>query len=271
MFNVKYKMIVIVSSVLVLGIGIWFLIKQQEDPQRAYQLIVGTCSGFPPYEMLDDTGKLIGFDIDVAFALAARMNKHVIFKDMSFDALVLAIKQGTIDLALAGISITKNKLKEVALVHYQGAPITYVPLLFWQHIPESVVTIDDVQKLANKTVCVQAGNFEEEVLSHYQFLTLKQLSNIADLIMDIKYGKSIAACMDPEVAQILVHETPELKMLKVLLAPEDQPLGQGICIAKHNTQLIVQVQAIIEQLKHDGTLASLENKWFKKGVAHVAD
>lgn len=270
MFNVNYK-IIAVLSVLVACIGLWFCVFNHAKQSHPGQLIVGTCSGFPPYEVLDSQGNLIGFDIDVAHALAAHMHKQVIFKDMSFDALVLAIKQGTIDMALAGISITKAKLKEVALVHYQGEAITYIPLLFWQHIPDGVATIDDLQKLSNNTVCVQAGNFEEDILSHYQSISLKQLSAISDLIMDIKYGKSIAACVDPEVAQALVQQTPALKMLKVPLASEEQPLGQGICIAKHNTPLIAHVQTIIDQLKHDGTLAVLENKWFKTGDAHVAD
>lgn len=270
MFNVNYK-IVAVLSILVAGIGLWFCVLSDTNQSYPDQLIIGTCSGFPPYEVLDNNGTLVGFDIDVAHALAAHMHKQVIFKDMSFDALVLAIKQGTIDMALAGISITKAKLKEVALIHYQGASITYIPLLFWQHIPDGVATIDDLQKLSNNTVCVQAGNFEEDILSHYQCINLKQLSNISDLIMDIKYGKSIAACVDPEVAQALVQQTPALKILQVPLSPKDQPLGQGICIAKHNTQFIAHVQVVVEQLKHDGTLTVLENKWFKKGDAHVAD
>jgi ABC-type amino acid transport substrate-binding protein len=270
MFNINYKIIALGLSFLAVCAA-WLLIQHQPNQKHTDQLIIGTCSGFPPYEMLDNQGNLIGFDIDVAHALAAHMHKQVIFKDMSFDALVLAIKQGTIDIALAGISITKAKLKEVALIHYQGAPITYIPLLFWQHIPDGIATIDDLQKLSNNTVCVQAGNFEEDILSHYQCIILKQLSNISDLIMDIKYGKSIAACVDPEVAQALVQQTPALKILHVPLSPNDQPLGQGICIAKHNTPLITHVQTVIDQLKHDGTLAALENKWFKKGDAHVAD
>lgn len=267
----NYKVTVLVLSFLAACAGVWLLIQHQPDQKHAHQLIVGTCSGFPPYEVLDNDGNLIGFDIEVAHALAAHMHKHVIFKDMSYDALVLAIKQGSIDLAIAGISITKAKLKEVALVHYQGTAMTYIPLLFWQHIPEGVATIHDLHKLSNTTVCVQAGNLEEEILSHYQFITLKQLSNIADLIMDIKYGKSIAACVDPEVAQALAFQTPELKIMQVPLASTEQPLGQGVCIAKDNAPLIAQVQTTIDYLKHDGTLAALENKWFKKGDAHVAD
>ena len=271
MVSFKQKSILLGLSMLVVMASVWLLVYRQTHVQYADQLVVGTCSGFPPYEVLDNQGQLIGFDIDVASLLAQHMNKKLVFKDMSFDALVLAVKQGKIDMALAGVSITKAKLKEIAMVHYQGEPFVSVPLLFWQHIPNGVATIYDLQKLSNKTVCVQAGNIEEEIMSHYDFLALKQLEHISDVIMDIKYGKSIAACVDPAVAEALQHEIPELKMLNVPLAPEEQPLGQGICIAKSNKGLFAQVQAIIDQVKHDGTLIVLEKKWFKKGAAHVAD
>ncbi len=269
MISFKQKAVLFGLSVLGVMTTVWLLVYRQSPVKYADQLVVGTCSGFPPYEVLDNQGQLIGFDIDVASLLAQRMNKKLVFKDMSFDALVLAVKQGKIDMALAGISITKAKLKEVAMVHYQGEPFVSVPLLFWQHIPEGGATIYDLQKLANKTICVQAGNIEEEIMGHYDFLVLKQLEHISDVIMDIKYGKSIAACVDPDVAEALQHEIPELKMLNVPLAPEEQPLGQGICIAKPNIRLVAQVQTIIDQVKHDGTLVVLEKKWFKKGAAHV--
>lgn len=268
MASLKQIVVMAAVGILILAMSAWLFMRKQFAYQDTNQLVVGTCSGFPPYEVLDEHGTLIGFDIDVAKVLAQRMHKKLVIKDMSFDALILALKQGKIAMALAGISITQARLKEVVLVHYQGAAFTSIPLIFWQHVPEGVSTIHDLQKLPNKTVCVQAGNIEEEIMKRYDFLTLKQLENIADLLLDIKYGKSIAATLDPDVAQALKQQNPELVILEVPLAPDEQPMGQGIGIAKGNKPLIDQVQAIIEQFKHDGTLVALEKHWFKKGDAH---
>lgn len=266
---INKKIIVFLCAAIACGALLWaFKSYFSVVNKPTNQLVVGTCSGFPPYEMLDDHGGLIGFDIDVAHALAQKMHKVAVFKDMAFDSLVLALNQGTIDMIIAGVSITKTKLQKIALVHYQGEAIAHIPLLFWQHIPAGVTTIADLQKLPNKTVCVQAGNFEEEVLAQYHFLTLKQLDGISELILDIKYGKSIAATVDPAVADSLLYEIPELKVLAVPLNVDEQTRGQGIGIAKHNQALIAHTQKIMQQLKHEGVLVALEAKWFKKGQTH---
>jgi len=230
-------------------------------------LIVGTCAGFLPYEMFDDHGAIVGFDIDVATQLAKHLGKKLIIKDMSFDALIIALKQGSVDVILAGISITQSRLKEIALVHYSGQPLTKLPLIFWQHIPEGIKTVEDLNHHDNKIVCVQSGTLQEEVISSYKFLTIKQLENISDLIMDIKYGKSIAAVLEPKVAHALIAEHPELKTIDIQLAPEQQDLGSGIGINKTNTQLVEKIKNIVAQLKQNGTVQALENKWFK-GVSH---
>jgi ABC-type amino acid transport substrate-binding protein len=265
------KKVVLGLLFFVIICGIWWFVHCGSKVRltRSETLVIGTSSGFPPYEVLDDHGNLVGFDIDVAHVLAKQLNKKLVLKDMSFDALVLALKQGSIDIALAGISITDAKLKEIALVPYQGEAFTYIPLLFWQKIPDGVTTITDIKKLANKMVAIQAGTIEEEFLSHYDFLMLKSLENVADLIMDIKYGKSLAFCVDPAVAQSLMQQVHELHMLKVPLKDNEKAHGQGIGIAKTNTTLIANVKNVVSELKQQGIITALENKWFQKGVSHV--
>ncbi len=229
------------------------------------ELIVGTCAGFPPYEMFDEHGAVVGFDIDVATKIAQQLGKKLIIKDMSFDALIIALKQGSVDMIVAGISITQSRLKEIALVHYSGQSLTTLPLIFWQHIPAGVKTVEDLNHHDNKTVCVQSGTLQEEVISSYKFLTIKQLENIPDLIMDIKYGKSIAAVLEPKVAHALIASNPEFTTIDIPLTPEQQDLGNGIGINKTNTQLIEKIKNIVAQLKQNGTLPSLEYKWFQEG------
>ncbi len=258
---------IIVLSALIIAACMCVFVYNQSEQKDTNQLIVGTCSGFPPYEVLDEHGQLVGFDIDVAHELAKHMHKKLVIKDMSFDTLVLALKQNKIALAFAGISITNARLQEVALVHYQGKAFTSIPLLFWKQLPDGVMSITDLQKLPNKIVCVQAGNIEEEILGHYAFLSLKQLDAIADLVIDIKYGKSLAASVDPDVADALKQKTPELAILAVPLKPEEQTQGQGIAIEKSNKQLITQVKAIINECKRDGTLEKIEKKWFIRGYS----
>lgn len=226
------------------------------------QLIIGTCSDFPPYESLDEQGISVGFDIDVAQKLAEKLGKKLVVKDMSFDALILALQQGTIDLILSGMSITKSREEVFALIHYHGKSLTKIPLVFWNTVPDGVQTVSDLKKIPNKTVCAQAGTIQDEIISHYTFLNIKHLDTVADLLMDIKYGGSIAAVLEPDVVASLQKKFPEIKTIDIMLTEQEKTFGHGIGINKKNGHLIAKIQSIIKQLKDDETITKLEHKWF---------
>ena len=226
-------------------------------------LIVGTNSGFVPYEFIDEQGDVVGFDIDVANLIAKGMGKELIVRNMPFDALVLSLKQGKIDLIIAGLSITEDKRKEVEMIHYHGDGEKEFPLVFWKEIPEGINSIDDLRNYKNKTVSVQAGNIQEEFISKFDYLDVKPLAEISDLIMDIKYGKSVASVMETLVVEDLKKKFSELKVLNVPLAKEDQDFGHGIAVRKNDKKLINEIENIVSELKENGTLKNLEKKWFK--------
>jgi polar amino acid transport system substrate-binding protein len=214
--------------------------------------------------MIDSNGKLIGFDVAVAKLIAQKLNKELVFKDMCFDALIVGLKQGRIDLAISGISITKQRLEKIHMIHYCDKPLTTLPLIFWQQVPNNIHSVYDLRFNPNNTVCVQAGTFQEEIVSQYDFLNIKHLETVADLIMDIKYGKSIATVLEPRVALALLKNFPDLKIIDIQLKPEEQNLGTGIGINKQNINLINQVEECIAEFKANKILQSLETKWFKQ-------
>lgn len=76
------------------------------------ELIVGTEAGFAPYETkLGD--KIVGSDILLAQEIAKKLNKKLTVIDMDFDALIPAVKAGKIDMAIAGMSVTAEREKEI--------------------------------------------------------------------------------------------------------------------------------------------------------------
>ena len=258
------KAVLLITAMIIFGSIKWFMHK--EGPSNFF--VVGTNSGYPPYEVIDENGNMVGFDIDVAQQIAQALGKKLEIKDMSFDALIVALQQGKIDCAIAGISITKSQQQEIALVHYFGDPLTKLPLVFWGEIPAGIKDAADLALSGNKTVCAQAGTIQHEIISSYPGLDVKSLSNIPDLIMDIKYGKSIAAVLEPKVAYALQAQYPELKILDIPLVIEQQDFGSGIGICKTNIKLINKISAIVSTLKSNGTIGRLEEKWFKAGGSH---
>jgi polar amino acid transport system substrate-binding protein len=75
---------------------------------------VGTSADFPPFESVDmKTKDIVGFDIDIAKEVAAKANKKLEILDISFDGLISAIKAGSVDFVIAGMTITPARAQQV--------------------------------------------------------------------------------------------------------------------------------------------------------------
>ena len=98
------------------------------------KLHMSTEAGFPPYEMTADGGgyKGTGFegiDVEVAGAIAEKLGLELVIDDMGFDAALLAVQNGESDIAMAGISITEDRLKvmDFSDSYATGVQVVIVP------------------------------------------------------------------------------------------------------------------------------------------------
>lgn len=259
--------IVPLCSMVLLALGVMYN-KSQSDPNV---LVVGTESAFPPFEMLDAQGNLIGFDCDVIQAVARKLGKKVEFKIMSFENLIVALQQKKVDLIIAAISITEPRKAALTLVPYHSnycegqdahCKNGTFPLVFWKSIPHNATKIEDLAPL-QPLVSVQAGSIQKEVIASFPFLKVRLLDTIPDLIMDIKYGKSLACMLEPVVLESIKARYPEVVVLDVPIPPSCINEGHGIGIRKEDTTLAKQVDQAIATLQQEGTLKTLEKKWLQ--------
>lgn len=230
-------------------------------------LKIGTNANFPPFESINEKGELIGFDIDLGRILGEKMNRNVVFKEFEFDGLILALNQGQIDIILSGMSITESRQKEIAMVPYQGEPLTEVTFIFWQNAPEGLTSLEDLKQYAldkKLSVSLQSGHFLEDVLKT-SGVPLKLLPGSPEQILDIKYGKSLAAAIDVRVGKKLASEHQDLKLVTLPLPKDKWDLGNGVGIKKSRADLIDIITRTIDALKADGTITTLQGKWFKDG------
>lgn len=228
----------------------------------ADDLIVGTTSGYAPYVSLNAEGEYEGFDIDIAKAVADKLDRKLVIKDFgSMPALILALKQNKADVLIWSISITEDRQKQMAMVYYQGEKVTSLPLLFWGEIPDNIKGLEDMANNPNAVISVEAGSFQENVLLSVPGLNLKQVDKVSDAILELKYGKSQAVLIDNSLKPIYTEKFPKLKSLTVNLPESKQSMGNGICINSSNKDLIAAIQKAVNELLSDGTIANLEAKW----------
>lgn len=254
----------VLSLIVLIALGSCSKSCGKDEISSSSLLRIGTNATFPPFETNKD-GKLIGLDIDIGRALADKLGLKAEFKEFDFDALILALKQGKIDIILSALSITPSRLEEIDMVPYQGKPITEIAFLFWDAIPSGIEDLSQLKTFVNNSpmsISVQAGHYLEDFLRD-ENIKVKPLAGPPEQIVDIKYKKSLAAALDIVNAKTLSIQHPQLKLLLLPLPPEKWDLGYGVGIRKNNVEMVKKISAAIEELKSDGSIAAIENIWIK--------
>lgn len=87
------------------------VVSAQEDPSKD-QLVVATNAEFAPFEYMEGD-KYYGIDMEIAAALAKKLNKELVIKNMNFDAVCLSVGQHKCDIAMAGLTVTEKRKESV--------------------------------------------------------------------------------------------------------------------------------------------------------------
>ena len=218
---------------------------------EAGKLTMATNAAFPPYEMTTDAGEFEGIDIETAQAIADKLGLELQIDDMDFDAALLSVQQGKADIVMAGVTVTDERK---AVMDFSDSYATGIQSII---VPEGsdIASPDD---LAGKKIGTQRGttgyiyctdNFgEDAVVAYDSGLTAVQALN---------NGQVDAVVIDNAPAKEYVAANPGLKVLETSYAEEDYAIGMN----KDNTALVEAVNAALEELKADGTLQSIVDKY----------
>ena len=218
---------------------------------EAGKLTMATNAAFPPYEMTTDAGAFEGIDIDTAQAIADKLGLELQIDDMDFDAALLSVQQGKADIAMAGVTVTDERKN---VMDFSDSYATGIQSII---VPEGsdIASPDD---LAGKMIGTQRGTTgyiycsddfgDDAVVAYDDGLTAVQALN---------NGQVDAVVIDNAPAKEFVAANPGLVLLDTSYAEEDYAIG----MAKGNTALEDAVNAALEELKADGTLQSIVDKY----------
>ena len=217
---------------------------------EAGKLTMATNATFPPYEMTTDSGDIAGIDIDTAKAIAEKLGLELQVDDMEFDAALLSVQQGKADMVMAGVTVTDERK---AVMDFSDSYATGIQSII---VPNGsdIASPDD---LAGKKIGTQRGTTgyiycsddfgDDAVVAYDSGLTAVQALN---------NGQVDAVVIDNAPAKEYVAANPGLKVLDTSYAEEDYAIG----LAK-GSALEDAINAALEELKADGTLQSIVDKY----------
>lgn len=215
-------------------------------------LTMATNAYFPPYEYYEGN-EIVGIDVEIAEAIAAKLGLELKIEDMEFDSILIAVQQGKADMGLAGMSVTPDRLKSVNFTDTYATGIQVV-------IVTEDSDIQGIDDLDGKKVGVQLGTTGDTLVKESLGEdSVDQYNKGADAVMALKQGKVDAVIIDNQPALSYVKSTEGLKILETEFAVEDY----AAAIAKENDGLVAAVNDAVAQLKEDGTIQSILDKYIK--------
>ena len=249
-----------------------------EEIKEYGKLVVATSPDFPPFESLDKAGNVIGWDIDVAKALAEKLGVELEIQKMEFDAVLSSVAAGKVHIGMAGISNTAKRDESVdfSLNVFDSSQMIIVRA--------DNTSINGPMDLAGKTVAVQAGtignwlaemdedyayNFDDDgnVLLDEPILgapkAVTKLSSGLMAIQQVKNGQADAVILDKLPAKTIVEKLnaeggAQLKILDMSVYDD----AYAFAIGEGNTALKAWIDEALTELKEEGFFEELNSKWF---------
>lgn len=252
----------LLKYLLFLGLGlvaieIYLKISQAKlQHQRQDTLFVGTSADYPPYEFIDPaTGMILGFDIDVIEQIAQRLGKKLVIKDMPFTSLIFELLTGDIDLLAAGLTATEQRKR---LVSFTDDYLFCKPLVILTK--KAKFQPQSMQDLDGRVVAVNTGHVAENYAATHCKAELIRLETAADAFMALQSDAVDAfVCAQAIVESFLSkHLAPEQFAQFVLQGTQE---SCAFAVDKQNVTLVERINTVLQQMRHDGSLAELEKKW----------
>ena len=219
---------------------------------EAGKLHMSTNATFPPYEMTTDNSGFEGIDIDIATAIAEKLGLELVVDDMEFDAALVAAQTGKSDIVMAGVTVDEERQ---AVMNFTDSYANGVQVIIAKE--GSDVTLDN---LGEQMIGTQrgttgfnycSGDYGEEHVTAYD----NGITAVQALVND----QVDCVVIDKGPATEYVAANQGLTILDTEYANEDYAIG----ISKDNEALLEAVNNALKELKADGTIQAILDKYIK--------
>jgi len=224
--------------------------------QQATKVRVATEAAYPPFTYIDEqTGRNVGFDIDLMKAIAKKENLDIEFVDVAFEPLIEGMTQGKYDAAISAISITEGRKKDMLF----SEPYFVAGHVVVARADNSSIT--GKESLPGRVVGVETGSTSADSLSDIADVTIEYYVDFGSAFDDLMNGVIHAIVSDNTVAAYYASENPD----KLRIAGE--PFSEqyyGIAVAKDKPELLEKINAGLKAVRSEGLIEELTLKWLPR-------
>lgn len=213
---------------------------------------------YPPFELTNEKGEIIGFDVDIAKAICQEIQATCHFKSQAFDSLIPSLIKGRggFDAAISAIDITEARAKQVA---FSDA--------YYESSASFIAVKDKITDLAQaKKVGVQNGTtYQQYVNAEAKQYAVSSYASLQDAELDLKNGRIDLIFGDTDVLREMLGKNPELVSVGETVTDKRYfNNGLGIAVKKSNTALVESLNKGITAIKQSGEYQKIYDKWLSK-------
>jgi polar amino acid transport system substrate-binding protein len=228
--------------------------------RKAGALVVGSAVTYPPFEYMEGNTP-VGFDVDIARAIAKELGVRLDFQNMAWDGIFAALERGKVDMLLSGITITDEWKKTFDVVFSKSYFDSGQGLAVRKGAAK---TVRGEKDLAGKVVGVQIGTTGQYAAEKIKGVKeIRKYERLPEALTDLSAGRIDAVVADYPVLLYNANEGTRDKKFEViegLVVGEPEELGIPVRAAE--ADLLEVVNKVIADLKKSGEFARLMKKWF---------
>ncbi len=236
---------------------------ETEETEEGGTLVVGLDDTFAPMGFRDESGEIVGFDIDLATAVAEKIGMEVEFKPIDWDAKEMELNSGNISCIWNGLSITPERMENMALSNkYLNNQIVVMAL------KDSDVDVKSTEDLANLKIGTQVDTSAVTLMEgdpNYEMFkdNISEYDTYDLAIMDLKAKRLDVIVVDQVLGEYTNNNLGgEMKECSFSFGDDYYVIG----FKKDNTELRDKANEALKALIDDGTAADISEKWFGKNI-----
>ncbi|AVO56648.1 cystine ABC transporter substrate-binding protein [Pseudomonas sp. 22526] len=233
--------------------------EQLQKIKDAGTINVGLEGTYPPFSYVDESGKLAGFEVEFSEALAQKLGVKVKLQPTKWDGILAALESKRLDAVINQVTISDERKKKYDF----STPYTVSGIqALTQKKDEG--KFKNAADLAGHKVGVGLGtNYEQWLKDNVPKAIIKTYDDDPTKYQDLRVGRIDAILVDRLAAFELIKKTNNT------LAVSGEPFSRqeaGVALRKGEPELLAAVNKAIEELRADGTLKKLSEKYFNADV-----
>ena len=231
-----------------------------EDIQAKGEMVIALEGNWAPWSFHDDAGALVGYDVEVGKAIAEKLGVKATFVEGEWDGLLAGVEAGRYDMVINGVDITDSRKQSYDF----STPYAYIRTALVTRKDND--TIHSFEDLKGKTTANSIGSTYMELAEQYG-ATCSGVDTLDETIQMVLQGRADATLNADVSFYDYLSQHPDAEIQIVSFAPDANEIAIPMQKSDSAAALREAVNKAIEDLRNDGTLTELSDKYFGADIS----